>query len=326
VSLSLSSIHEAAERIRGVAIRTPFLRAHALDADCGAQVFVKPEMLQPAGSFKIRGAMSRMTLLSADERARGVVAFSSGNHAQAVAYAAKILETSATIVMPTDAPALKIANTRNYGAEVILYDRYREDREAIGRKLAEERRLTLVPPFDDYRVMAGQGTIGLEIAEDMAAQNIAIYAVLINCSGGGLAAGVATALKALSPQTKVYAVEPVQFNDTARSFEKGERVANPKGIRSICDALLVDQPGALTFPINRELLAGVFTVTDDEVRHAMRMAFEKLKLVVEPGGAAALAAALFGKLPIPAKSIAVVLSGGNVDPQSFAEIIGQKPA
>jgi threonine dehydratase len=321
VSLVLQDIRDAAARIAPYVVRTPLLKSPALDAAAGARVLVKPEVLQRTGSFKMRGAMSRMSMLAPDERKRGVVAFSSGNHAQAVAYAAKLLGAPAVIVMPADAPAMKIANTRGYGAEVVLYDRYTEDREAIGRKLADERGLTLVPPFDDRRVMAGQGTAGLEIAEDAAAIGLEIRSALICCSGGGLAAGMATALTALHPGVKVFAVEPQGFDDTARSLAAGERVANAPGAKSICDALLVDRPGALTFEVNRKLLAGALTVSDAEVRAAMRFAFEHLKLVVEPGGAAALAALLHSKIDVKGQTAALILSGGNVDPAQFAEAL-----
>jgi threonine dehydratase len=321
VSLSLSDIRAAAARIAPFAVRTPLLTSPALDAATGARILVKPEVLQRTGSFKLRGAMSRMTLLTPEEKRRGVVAFSSGNHAQAVAYAARILGTPAVIVMPADAPAMKIANTRGFGADVVLYDRYTEDREAIGRRLAGERGLTLVPPFDDWAVMAGQGTAGLEIAEDARAGGLTIDAALICCSGGGLAAGMATALTALHQDVRLYAVEPEGFDDTARSLNAGERLPNLPGAKSLCDALLVDRPGALTFSVNEKLLAGAVAVNDADVRRAMRFAFEHFKLVVEPGGAAALAALLAAKIETAGKTIAVILSGGNVDPVTFAEAL-----
>jgi threonine dehydratase len=321
VSLSLQDIRDAARRIAPYIVRTPLLTSPALDAATGARVLVKPEVLQRTGSFKMRGAMSRMSLLTPDERLRGVVAFSSGNHAQAVAYAALLLNAPAVIVMPADAPAMKIANTREYGAEVVLYNRYTEDREAIGRDVASRRGLTLVPPFDDWHVMAGQGTAGLEIAEDAAALGHRIDAALMCCSGGGLAAGMATALAALHPGVKTYAVEPDAFDDTARSLAAGERLSNQPGAKSICDALLVDRPGALTFGVNKTLLAGAVAVTDAQVRHAMRFAFERLKLVVEPGGAAALAALLAQKVDVEGKTVAVILSGGNVDPAAFTDAL-----
>jgi threonine dehydratase len=323
VSLTLADIRAAALRIAPYAVRTPLLMSPALDFATGARVLIKPEVLQRTGSFKMRGAMSRLSLLTAEERKRGVVAFSSGNHAQAVAYSAKLLGAPAVIVMPADAPAMKIANTRGFGAEVVLYDRYTQDREAIGRKLSEERGLTLVPPFDDYNVMAGQGTAGLEIADDAKAMGRTVDAALICCSGGGLAAGMATALASAFSGVQVFAVEPERFDDTARSLKAGDRIPNAPGAKSICDALLVDRPGALTFEVNRRLLAGALTVSDGEVRTAMRFAFEHLKLVVEPGGAAALAAILAKKADFKDKTVAIVLSGGNVDPAVFQEAIGE---
>jgi threonine dehydratase len=317
VSLTLSDIQAAAERIRGRAIRTPLIEAHAASQQTGARVLVKAEVLQRTGSFKFRGAMSRLSLLSADERKRGVVAFSSGNHAQAVAAAARDIGTSAVIVMPADAPKLKTENTKGYGAEVVLYDRQKEDRVAIGKKLATDRGLILVPPFDDYAVMAGQGTIGLELAEDAKAIGATLDAVLVCCSGGGLSAGIGTALEALSPKTKLVTVEPAAYDDMARSLKAGERLANAPAPLSICDALMVDKPGELTFPILQRLNATGLTITDDEARHAMAHAFYHLKLVAEPGGAAALAAVLCGKIDASGKTIAVILSGGNVDAETF---------
>lgn len=317
MSLTLSDIEAASKRLKGRAVRTPLLEARAAGAATGGRIFAKAEVLQRTGSFKFRGAMSRLSLLTGDERKRGVVAFSSGNHAQAVAAAARDLGTSAVIVMPADAPALKIANTKGYGAEVVLYDRQKEDRVAIGKKLAAERGLILVPPFDDVAVMAGQGTIGLELAEDAKALGITLDAVLVCCSGGGLSAGIGTALASLSPQTKLITVEPAAYDDMARSLQAGERLANSPGPLSICDALMVDKPGELTFPILKRLGATGLAITDDEALAAMAHAFYELKLVVEPGGAAALAAALSRKFDAKGKTIAVILSGGNVDAEMF---------
>jgi threonine dehydratase len=316
VTLTLRDIEAAAERIRGRAVRTPLIEAHAASQATGGRIFIKPEVLQRTGSFKFRGAMSRMTLLTEDERKRGVVAYSSGNHAQAVAMAARDVGTTATIVMPSDAPQLKIANTRAYGAEVVLYDRFTQDRVAIGKKIAGDRELTLVPPFDDYRIIAGQGTAGLEIAHDAKAMGVTFDAVLVPCSGGGLTAGIASALAELSPTTQVYGVEPVAFDDTARSLAAGKRVANTATQASICDALMTEMPGELTFPIIQRLVKAL-SVTDDEALRAMAHAFYNLKLVAEPGGAAALAALLSGKIDASGKTIAVILSGGNVDAALF---------
>ncbi len=317
MSLGLEDIRAASLRLRGRAVRTPLLEATATSRIAGARVFAKPEVLQRTGSFKFRGAMSRLSLLSEDERRRGVVAFSSGNHAQAVACAARDMGTSAVIVMPADAPRLKIENTRNHGAEVVLYDRVKEDRVAIGQRLAKERGLVLVPPFDDYHVMAGQGTIGLELVADAAQQGMAFDLVLVPCSGGGLAAGIATALAVLSPRTRVVAVEPRTHDDLARSLATGVRQSNPAGQLSICDSLMVDQPGALTFPLLQAAGVAAVSVSDSEAMAAMAHAFYEMKLVVEPGGAVALAALLSGKVNARDKTICVVLSGGNVDADMF---------
>ena len=322
MSLSLHDIQQAGERIRGRVVRTPLLEAHAAGAAAGARVLVKPEVLQRTGSFKFRGAMSRLMLLSEDERRRGVVAFSSGNHAQAVACAARDLQTSSVIVMPADAPRMKIEHTRGYGAEVVLYDRLNEDRVAIGRKLADERGLVMVPPFDDYHVMAGQGTIGLEIAEDAKARGVVLDLVLVPCSGGGLAAGIATALAAVSPETRVIAVEPEGFDDVVQSLASGKRVSNRPGMQSICDSLLMDMPGALTFPLLQRAQAKAVAVSDVQALAAMAHAFNHLKLVVEPGGAVALAALLSGKIEARGKAISIVLSGGNVDAELFQRALG----
>ncbi len=316
MSLSLKDIEAAAARIHGRAVRTPLLEAHAASQVTGARVFVKAEVLQRTGSFKFRGAMSRMTLLDESERTRGVVAYSSGNHAQAVAAAARELGTSAVIVMPADAPKLKIENTKGYGAEVVLYDRFTQDRVAIGKKIAGDRGLTLVPPFDDERIIAGQGTAGLEIAQDAKAMGLTLDAVLVPCSGGGLTAGIASALAELSPKTQVYGVEPEHFDDTARSLAAGKRVANTSTKPSLCDALMTEMPGELTFPIIQRLVKAL-SITDDEALRAMAHAFYNLKLVAEPGGAAAFAALLSNKIEARGKAIAVVLSGGNVDADTF---------
>ena len=316
MSLSLKDIEAAAARIHGRAVRTPLLEAHAASRVTGARVFVKAEVLQRTGSFKFRGAMSRMTLLDESERTRGVVAYSSGNHAQAVAAAARELGTSAVIVMPADAPKLKIENTKGYGAEVVLYDRFTQDRVAIGKKIAGDRGLTLVPPFDDERIIAGQGTAGLEIAQDAKAMGLTLDAVLVPCSGGGLTAGIASALAELSPKTQVYGVEPEHFDDTARSLAAGKRVANTSTKPSLCDALMTEMPGELTFPIIQRLVKAL-SITDDEALRAMAHAFYNLKLVAEPGGAAAFAALLSNKIEARGKAIAVVLSGGNVDADTF---------
>lgn len=324
--VSLADIEAAARRLSGKAVVTPLLPVPALEETLGARVFVKPEVLQRTGSFKFRGAYNRISQLSAEARRRGVVAFSSGNHAQGVASAARLLGAPAVIVMPADAPAIKVANTRGYGAEVVLYDRDREDREAIARGLVQQRGMTLVPPFDDADIIAGQGTVGLEIARQAEALGVKLDLVLTCCGGGGLTAGTAVALTSLQPGIAIHAVEPAGFDDTGRSLGAGERLANAPGGKSFCDALLSPMPGALTFPLNQARLAGAASVTDTEVAAAMAFAFRTLKLVVEPGGAVALAAVLSGKVPVKGRNVAVILSGGNVDWDTFRRALDQAEA
>jgi len=278
-------------------------------------------MLQVSGSFKFRGAYNRIARLSDEERAAGVIAWSSGNHAQGVAAAARLEGVRARIVMPADAPAIKLENTRALGAEIITYDRYRESREAISYALAERDGGVIVPSYDDPWIIAGQGTAGLEIFEDAASQGVQLDALLICCGGGGLTAGCALAAEALSPATAIYCVEPEGYDDHARSLQSGRREQADTSRPSLCDALLAPTPGAMTFPINRRLLSGAIVVSEDEVRTAMAYAFRVLKLVVEPGGAVALAALLAGKLGDGHGNVAVMLSGGNVDPALFAEVI-----
>ena len=317
----IEHVRAAARRLEGQAVLTPLLESSAVNARLGGRLLVKAEPLQRTGSFKFRGAYNTLAQLDPAQRRAGVVAFSSGNHAQGVAAAAQLLGMPATIVMPADAPAIKAANTRGFGAEVVLYDRDKEDREAIARGIAAGRGAVLVPPFDDPRVIAGQGTIGLEIAAQAKARGARLDAVVIPASGGGLAAGCALALVAEVPGIAVYAAEPAGFDDLRRSLAAGERVANAPGARSICDALLVPMPGELTFAINRRLLAGGFAVSDDEVLAAMAAAFAEYKLVIEPGGAAGLAAVLSGKLDLKGRTVAVVASGGNVDRETFARAL-----
>ena len=319
--ISLSDIQQAAERLEGHAVRTPLLECDALNALCGGRVLIKAEVLQRTGSFKFRGAFNKLLSLDSQERQRGVLAFSSGNHAQGVACAARMLGVQATIVMPADAPQIKILRTREYGARVVLYDRYKDDREAIAAQLASESGAITVKPFDDPLIMAGQGTAGLEITQQTDAP---LDLLLTPCGGGGLIAGVGTAVKAYYPSVEIYAVEPLEFDDTARSLALGERVENSPHARSICDALLSPTPGELTFAVNRQLLAGALSVSDADARQAMAFAFEHLKLVVEPGGAVALAALLAGKVRLEGRTAALVLSGGNVDPLDFARYLQQQ--
>jgi threonine dehydratase len=321
VPVTPADIDAAAETIAPVAVRTPLLNSAALDERVGARVFLKPEVLQRTGSFKFRGAYNKLSSIPNDRRAAGVVAFSSGNHAQGVAAAARLLGMPATIVMPADAPAAKRERTKSYGAEVVLYDRDKEDREAIARAICDKRGATLVPPYDDPKIVAGQGTAGREIAQDLAARNVTPDLVIAPASGGGLVAGVATAIKARFPGVQVMTAEPEGFDDHAKSFAAGQRVAIKPVGRTICDALMAAMPGEITFAINNALGVRGVVVPDAEVGAALKFAFNELKLVVEPGGAIALAALLAGHLDARGKTIAIVLSGGNVDAELFAKLI-----
>ena len=324
LSITFKDIKAASRRISGKAVRTPIIRHSALDGLLSARAFIKPENLQRTGSFKFRGAYNRLSQLNPEKRRSGVVAWSSGNHAQGIAAAGQLLEIPTTIVMPADAPATKMQKTRSFGARVLEYDRFSEDREEIGRTISEETGAVLVPSYDDPDIMAGQGTAGLEFAEQVADLDVRLDTLLVCCGGGGLIAGMSTAFRSLSAQTDIYCVEPEAFNDHQRSLELGERVENSPDARSICDALLAPTPGALTFPINSQTLDGGLAVSDDEVKQAMRFAFDTLKLVVEPGGAVALAAALSHKIDLTGKNVGIVISGGNVDAGMFSEIIAGK--
>jgi threonine dehydratase len=316
-----ADVDAAAERLAGVALRTPLVASPVLDALTGARVFLKAETLQRTGSFKFRGAYNKISRIPAEQAAGGVVAFSSGNHAQGVAAAAQLRGMPAVIVMPADAPKAKRERTAALGAEVVLYDREREDRTAIARRIAGERGATLVPPYDDPLIIAGQGTIGREIAEDLGSIGIVPDVVIIGASGGGLAAGITLALKARIPSAKVYTAEPEGFDDTARSFRSGRREHNARLSGSICDALMSNTPGELTFEINRALIGEGVAASDEEAGRAVAFAFRELKLVVEPGGAIGLAALLAGKLDVRGKTVVVVLSGGNVDAELFTRLI-----
>ena len=320
-TVTFADIEAAAGRLEGLAVKTPLIESPALNARLGARVLLKPETLQHAGAFKFRGAMNRISQLSAEERARGVVACSSGNHAQGVALVARMLGAPAVIVMPADAPAMKVANTRGYGAEVIHYDRYSEDRDAITREISATRGMTIVWPFDDPDIVAGQGTAGLELVGQAKDLGATLDVVLTPVGGGGLAAGVSTAVKHLSPGAKVYGVEPSAFDDTARSMVSGHREKIDPAARSICDALQSPAPGAITFPINQRTLDAVLTITDGQVAEAVRYAYTTLKLVVEPGGIVGLAALLAGELDVSGQTVGVVLSGGNIDPALFSRIL-----
>lgn len=310
--MNITDIEAAAGRIASHAVRTPLLNAPLLDKEFGRRIFVKAECLQKTGSFKYRGARSAISALDPDLRAKGVVAFSSGNHAQGVACAASELGVPAVIIMPADAPVLKIENTRAYGAEVILYDREKEDRDIIGAELAEARGLTLIKPFDNERVIAGQGTTGLEIAEQAAEAGIEEADVLVCCGGGGLTSGIALALADRAPSFNVRPVEPEGFDDVTRSLSVGARQTNNRMAGSICDAILTPSPGVLTFPLLKAHCGPGLVISDNEALKAMSIAMQRLKIVLEPGGAAALAAALF-RIEDD-RDVIVTASGGNVDP------------
>jgi threonine dehydratase len=316
-----ADIDHAASVVAPFAVRTPLLSFPVLDGRAGTRVFLKPEMLQRTGSFKFRGAFNKLSSIPQARRGGGVVAFSSGNHAQGVAAAAQILDMRATIVMPSDAPASKRERTKGYGAEVVLYDRDREDREAIARGIAEKRGATLVKPYDDPFVIAGQGTAGREIAEDMTKLGIAPDIVIAPASGGGLIAGVATAVKARFPNAEVIVAEPEAFDDHSLSLRAGKREAHAAQGRTICDALMAQIPGEITFAINSKLLSRGVTASDVEVGAAVAFAYRELKLVVEPGGAVGLAALLAGRIEVKGKNVVIVLSGGNVDADLYAKLI-----
>jgi threonine dehydratase len=309
---TIEDVKAAAERIKGIAVRTPLIRNDALDAATGAKVYVKAENLQRGGAFKMRGATNAIAALAPEVRARGVIAFSSGNHAIAVSTAAKRFGVAATIVMPSDAPKIKLETTRGLGANVVTYDRVNESREEIGARLSAEQGASLIKPFDDPFVIAGQGTTGLEIGEEISPD-----IVFVPASGGGLSAGVALAL----PKARIVAVEPAEHNDIARTLAAGSIQRNAPGVRSICDGLLTEQMGEITFAIARDRFERAVAVSDDAVLRAMKFAFQRLKIVLEPSGAAALAAALEGELDLRAQTVAIIASGGNVDAETFARAL-----
>jgi threonine dehydratase len=313
----IAMIEDAAARLKGHARRTPLLSSPFLDEIAGRRVLVKAECLQHTGSFKFRGAWSAVSALPDAVRARGVIAFSSGNHAQGVALAARSHGIAAVIVMPADAPRIKIENTRALGAEVVLYDRATEDRDAIGAALSHERGLTLIKPFDDPLVIAGQGTTGLEIAGQAAEEGVTSGDVLVCCGGGGLTSGIALALAAHAPGLRARPAEPVGFDDTTRSLAAGHILRNVAATGSLCDAIVTPEPGRITFPLMQRLCGPGLVVSDDEALHAMALAFARLRIVLEPGGAVALAAALFRPAEIEGAAVIAVASGGNVDPDVF---------
>jgi threo-3-hydroxy-L-aspartate ammonia-lyase len=320
MSIGLEDVERAAQRLAGVAHPTPVFTSRTLDERTGAHVLVKAECFQRGGAFKFRGAYNKVSSLGEDALRRGVLAYSSGNHAQAVAIAAGLLGSRATIVMPDDAPAAKLDATRGYGAEVVSYDRWAESREEIGARLAEERGLELVRPYDDPLVMAGQGTVALELLEEEPGLDL----LLVPISGGGLIAGCATAAKALQPGIHVIGIEPEAGDDTRRSLSAGERV-HIDVPRTIADGLQATEPGELTFEVNRRLVDEIVTVSDDEIVAAMAFLFDRLKLVSEPSGAVGIAALLSGKLGARGRSAGVVLSGGNVGAARFAELVATAP-
>lgn len=316
-----ADVDAAARKLAGVAIRTPLVNSPVLDEKLGARVFLKCETLQRTGSFKFRGAYNKISSIPPDRKANGVVAYSSGNHAQGVAHAAALCNMPAVIVMPSDAPKPKRERTAALGAEVVLYDRDTEDRAAIARDIAQKRGAVLVPPFDDPFVIAGQGTAGREICEDLEKLGVTPDVAVVGASGGGLIAGIAIAMKARVPGVKFYSAEPEGFDDTMRSFRSGQRETNPRMSGTICDALMTSTPGVITWEINRKLVGEGVSASDDEVGRAVAFAFRELKLVVEPGGAIGLAALLAGKLDIKGKVVVAVLSGGNVDAELFHRLI-----
>jgi threonine dehydratase len=314
-------VDAAAQVLRGVALRTPLITSPVLDALTGARVFLKAETLQRTGSFKFRGAYNKLASIPPAQRAGGVVAFSSGNHAQGVAAAARLLRMPAVIVMPADAPRGKRERTAALGAEIVLFDRAHDDREAMARDIADRRKAVLVPPYDDPLVIAGQGTVGREIVEDLAALGLVPDVIAVTASGGGLTAGVALAVKSRVPDVRLCTAEPAGFDDHVRSFRSGRREKNAALTGTICDALMARMPGELTFAINRALVGEGVVATDQEVAAAMTFAFHELKLVVEPGGAVALAALMSSKIAIDGKIAVAVLSGGNVDADLFYRLV-----
>jgi len=319
-----ADIEDAAARINGLAVRTPLLESPRLNDVLGGRLLVKAEPLQRTGAFKFRGAYNRISRIPESERGRGVVTYSSGNHAQGVAAAAQLFSIPATIIMPADAPKAKIDGTKAYGAEVVFFDRFGEKREDVVRPFIEDQDMILVKPFDDRFIIAGQGTVGREIAEQVAVADAKPDAVLVPCGGGGLISGTALAIGHDLPGTPVYAAEPEGFDETARSLRTGKREKVDPDARSICDALLAPEPGELTFSLNINILYGGFAISDEEAMAGMKAAFEYLKLVVEPGGAVALAAALFGRHAVAGNTIVVVCSGGNVDADVFQQALASE--
>lgn len=316
IGVNIGDVRAAARRLHGVAHKTPVLASRTLDDLCGGRIFLKCENLQRMGAFKFRGAYNRIVQLDDAQRRAGVVAFSSGNHAQGVALAGNLLGVPAVIVMPSDAPPSKIEATQGYGAEVVFYDRHRSHRTEIAQQLCEERGATLVPPFEDSQIIAGAGTAGLELIEEVANVDVIVTPV----GGGGLLSGTCIAARAHNPNIELYGVEPQAGNDVQRSLEAG-KIVHTEVPRTIADGLQTQAPGELTFPIIREHAKAIATVTDDQLVQAMRFAFERMKLVIEPSGAAALAAVMFGAIPVHGKTVGLIVSGGNVDAERFSRLL-----
>lgn len=321
-----NDVEDATKQLSGQAIATPLMESAALNAETGARVLIKPENLQRMGAFKFRGAYNAISRLSPEEWRGGVTACSSGNHAGGVAEAARLCGMAATIVMPKDAPAIKLERTRAAGAEIVTFDRNTENREQIAADISNERGACFIPPYDHPHIIAGQGTAGLELMRQAQERGLMPDILLAPCGGGGLIAGLSLAASHVNPGIEVYAVEPEDFDDLGRSLSSGAREKNKALSGSICDALLANMPGELTFEINRQTLAGALRVSDEDVREAMRFAFNDLKLVVEPGGAVALAALRSGRIPVAGKTVAIVISGGNVDGRQFADILSGQAA
>ncbi len=314
-------VRAAARRIRSHVIKTPLLESPHLNEIAGGRLFIKAEPLQRTGSFKFRGAFNTLCQLTADQRDKGVVAYSSGNHAQGVALAARLLGIQATLLMPADAPHIKVENTKSYGAAVVHFDRYRESREEIGAQLCSDQGAILIKPYDDPHIIAGQGTVGLEIAQQLREMNIQPDLIVAPCGGGGLISGLSLAVKSEIPEVQIFSAEPENFDDTAKSLAAGQIVSIDPKQNSLCDALMAAQPGNMTFAINRELLSGGLVVSENQVRDSVRQAFNRLKLVVEPGGAVAIAALLNNKTEMRGNTAVAVCSGGNIDAALFAEIL-----
>jgi threo-3-hydroxy-L-aspartate ammonia-lyase len=319
--ITLDAIYEAADALQGVVTRTPLLENLDVNARLGGRLLIKAEHAQRTGAFKIRGAYNRLRFMSAEEKQRGAITYSSGNHAQGLALAARLMKTTAMIVMPADTPAAKVESTKTLGASVVTFDRDSSDSNEVVSRLKQETGRIVVPPSGDVRILAGAGTATLELIQQAQEADATLDAVLVPCGGGGLTAATAFLMHELSPKTRVYAVEPELFDDTRRSLEAGQRVANPKGQRTICDSIMTPTPNEHTFEINRRLLAGGLTASDNDVRIAMRFAFDAFKIVVEPGAAVGIAAVLNGQIDITGKTVALFTTGGNVDPGRYCELV-----